>query len=498
MTIEQAYYFSVALINLVFAFAGTRVKELDHRSNSIIYFIISFFSYFVSWSIYIFEVGTILESLSAFTSSIFVWAMVIFSCKRALIKVPWFLISGMFVINCCAQIYFISQNEFTYYLHVSAIFLPMAFGSISYTILKIKKNRYPSDSIVGYAFLLMMMIIISRSILLETSPELFARSTMYTQIIWPAFCSIVGIYTLFSYTEEAQYRLEKDSHTDQLTGLSNRRAFDTKLKSYLNSFSKTTNVGILIYLDLDGFKPINDQYGHYVGDQVLVELGARLSTLCQKGEVVARLGGDEFAVLIMDTNDTQVETRISAQKFSLRIQRVLKNPIITQGLILQVNCCIGIHLLTPTGQTAHIALTEADNAMYHSKKSQRGSITFSNDIANENYGVIKIGINEIDKDHQEIDDLIQSLLNKNDNFSVHIPKLKTRLEQHFHTEQQVSERLGLNMTRDHITQHEEIIKRLDECSQLNDVNSAHEYITNIYKQIERHAREYDRELIQDT
>ncbi|MDB1124931.1 hypothetical protein [Vibrio algarum] len=88
MSIEQAYFFSVALINLVFALAGARVKELENRANSIIYFMLSFFAYFVSWFIYVFEVNTLLEMLSALSSTIFVWGMVIFGCKRTETKVP--------------------------------------------------------------------------------------------------------------------------------------------------------------------------------------------------------------------------------------------------------------------------------------------------------------------------------------------------------------------------------------------------------------------------
>ena len=495
MAIEQAYFFSVALINLVFAFAATRVKELENRSNSIRFFMIAFFAYFVSWFIYVFEVGTMLEITSAFTSTIFVWAMVIFACKRTATKVPWLLIIGLFSLNCAAQLYFILQSDLTYYLHISGVFLPVAFGSISYMFLRLKTVRYPSDSVVGYAFLFMAFVIMSRSILMEVSPELFSQSSIYSQIIWPAFCAVIGVFALLSYTEEIQSKLEKESNTDQLTGIYNRRMFDSKLKHVLGKLIQHNHVGALIYLDLDGFKPINDRFGHYVGDTVLVELGSRLQHRCQFNEVVARLGGDEFAILIVNAGSSLDEAESHAQKVAQQIQQLVKNPINTHGLVLQVDCSVGIHMLSPNSQSAHIALREADNAMYRSKKSQRGSITFSSETPKANYSIAKIGIDEIDEDHQLLDDLIQTVHNNHRDFTDFRSLFKQQMKQHFQNEVKVSKRLGLNMTSEHIQQHAQIIKSLNELSSLADEDSVHEYLAIVHKILETHALEFDRALV---
>lgn len=494
MSIEQAYFFSVALINLVFAFAGTRVKALKIRDHSIIFFMISFFAYFVSWFIYVFEISTILEMISAFASTVFVWGMVLFGCKRTEANVPLVLIISLFSINCAAQFYFIQHNNLTYYLHISGLFLPLAFGSISYMFLKVKKKRYPSDKIVGYAFLIMSFIIVGRSMLMELAPDLFARSSMYSQIIWPAFCSVVGVFTLLSYTEEVQHKLELESHTDQLTGIHNRRKFDDRLEKTINALSVTNYIGTLIYLDLDGFKPINDRYGHPIGDNVLVEISARLKNNCQPNQFIARLGGDEFAIITFNLGYELEEAKHQAIDIAHDIQQLINKPIYTQGLTLQVDCSIGIHMLLPNSKSAHDALREADNAMYLSKKEKRGSIHFSNTATTRGYGFAKVGITDIDEEHQLLDDLIQSLRDGHHDFSSVKSIVEERIKKHFNNEVEVSNKLGLNLTEEHMKHHFEIMTLLNELSDISDKETAQEYLSSVQNILQDHALKFDSSL----
>ncbi|MDB1124932.1 GGDEF domain-containing protein [Vibrio algarum] len=331
---------------------------------------------------------------------------------------------------------------------------------------------------------------------MEISPDLFARSSMYSQIIWPAFCSIIGVFTLLSYTEEVQDKLALESHTDQLTGIHNRRMFDNQLKHTIETLSQTKSIGTLIYLDLDGFKPINDRYGHYVGDKVLVELSARLKKMCCSGQIVARLGGDEFAIIIYDLGSQIDEAQNKANDIAQNIQQLIKEPIHTHGLILQVDCSIGVHMLLPTSPGAHVALREADNAMYLSKNTKRGSISFSNTAPKTNYNIAKIGITEIDEEHQLLDDLLQSLRDGNYDFSAVKALVEERIKQHFNNEVEVSNKLGLNMTEEHIQHHIEVMSTIGELSDVSDKDSAHEYLTSIHKTLEDHALKFDCSLIE--
>ncbi|MDV7103808.1 diguanylate cyclase [Vibrio sp. TH_r3] len=494
MNLEQAYFCSVALVNLVFAFAGTQIKKIDKSSRSIIYFVVSFFANFVSWFIYVFEVTELLEILSAITSTTFIWGMVLFACSRTLTQTPWAIIAACFSLNCAAQLYFITQGTLIQYLHISSLFVPIAFWSISFMFLKLKKNRHPSDYIIAYTYVLMAFVIIGRSVLMEASPEIFARSSMYSQIIWPAFSAIIGVFVLLSYTEEAQTKLKIESNTDQLTNIYNRRKFDTKLKELVEDLATTNQFGALIYLDLDGFKPINDQYGHYIGDKVLIELADRLNKLCRNDDTVARLGGDEFAVLATNVSGPIDNAKLTTKQIAIKIQNVIKQPIVTHGLTLQVDCSIGVHVIQADLHSAHSVLLAADNAMYNSKNVKRGSITFSDEYSNAKYSLLTIGIDEIDQDHQKIDQMIQSMVDAPQNIKTEIPKLIELVRQHFQNEVNVSKQFKLNMTAEHIEQHKTILQQLELCLPQDDESIVLASLTEIYKRIENHALQFDSTL----
>jgi diguanylate cyclase (GGDEF)-like protein len=375
MSIEQAYFLSVALINLVFSFAGTRVQ--DQNSNSIQYFMISFLAYFVSWFVYVLEMNLLLELIGAISASIFVWGMVVFAAKRCEVRFSWSLPITLFVFQCVCQFYAISQADLTTYLHVSAIFLPFAFFAIAYMFLKLKVERHPSDAVLGYAFIVMAIIIVGRSILLETSPEWFSRSSLYTQIIWPAFCTIVGVFSLLSYTEEAQMRLQEESNTDHLTGLANRRRFEEALVKCLVHLNRSNYYAALVYFDLDKFKPINDHYGHSIGDIVLNKIGQRIKTASRNDELAARLGGDEFALLLTHGCDSYSDMKQQAEAAALRLQDLINAPMMCDKHEIRVTSSIGIHIIEPNSASSGMVLTAADNAMYRSKATKPGTIVFS-------------------------------------------------------------------------------------------------------------------------
>lgn len=379
MSIEQAYFLSVALINLVFSFAGTRVQ--DQNSNSILYFMISFLAYFVSWFVYVLEMNTLLELVGAISASMFVWGMVVFATKRCEVRFSWYWPISLFVLQCSFQFYAILQADLTTYLHVSAFFLPIAFFAIAFMFLKLKVERHPSDAILGYAFIVMALIVDGRSILLETSPEWFSRSSLYTQIIWPAFCTTVGVFSLLSYTEEAQQRLQEESNTDYLTGLANRRRFEEGLVACLAHLKRSDYYAALVYFDLDKFKPINDHYGHAIGDVVLNQIGHRIKSASRSDELAARLGGDEFAILLTQGCDSYSKMKQQAETLALRIQDLINAPIKYNQHEIQVNSSIGIHIIEPNSPNSTMVLTAADNAMYRSKATNPGTIVFSSPVA---------------------------------------------------------------------------------------------------------------------
>lgn len=150
------------------------------------------------------------------------------------------------------------------------------------------------------------------------------------------------------------------SRTDDLTGLPNRR----RLLSEIESFSKTE--GALLLLDLDQFKPVNDQYGHEIGNQVLQQVAERFSRSLPTGAVLARLGGDEFAVLLSGEYEKTLEAAYA-------LRATLTYPFTIEGHSISIGVSIG-HAQND-GSTQ--ILERADAAMYEAKKSGVGVVQAS-------------------------------------------------------------------------------------------------------------------------
>jgi diguanylate cyclase (GGDEF)-like protein len=369
MTTEQAYFFTVALINLVLAFSGTRISDPDGKQKSILFFIIAFTSNFLSWFLYIFDINTVLKIVSATLSSVFIWGMVVFSYKRCEYPLPRTLISTIFLINCFALGYFTYTDQLYLALHVSALFVPVAFCIIGYLFLNIKKHRNPSDAILAYAFFCMALVVAARSLLLKFSPELFSATIVSSQVIWPAFSVISGVFALLSFTEEAQLKLRKESNTDQLTGLANRRSMDQILTAEWARADRYQRPLALVMLDVDFFKNYNDHYGHQAGDDRLKEVAKLLLQSGQRaGEVAVRYGGEEFLLILPDTD--VAAARLLAEK---TCSSVAKSEIPHQYSLLGIlTLSAGVAVVSNNNyKNIGELLRAADSALYQAKSSGR-------------------------------------------------------------------------------------------------------------------------------
>ncbi|WP_204843195.1 putative bifunctional diguanylate cyclase/phosphodiesterase [Saccharothrix algeriensis] len=158
-----------------------------------------------------------------------------------------------------------------------------------------------------------------------------------------------------------QNRLRYQALHDPLTGLPNRALFLERLGRVFNNRARR-RVG-LCYLDLDGFKVINDSLGHDIGDQLLVEVGRRLDhSVSGDGKLVARMGGDEFVILVEGSRDTQDIVNVAD-----RVLRELESPIRIGGHELTVSASIGIVERALTGTTAADLMRDADITLYWAK-----------------------------------------------------------------------------------------------------------------------------------
>ncbi len=162
--------------------------------------------------------------------------------------------------------------------------------------------------------------------------------------------------------EEIAERFTRDALHDPLTGLANRALFLDRLQHALSSTGRHRLPLATIVMDLDGFKEINDSYGHAVGDELLCAVAKRLTEAVRSIDTVARLGGDEFAILIEDVDETGRDLVLK------RIKGALDAPFLIQGLPRQVGGSIGVVLSRGNIDTPSDMLRRADMAMYAAKR----------------------------------------------------------------------------------------------------------------------------------
>ena len=160
-----------------------------------------------------------------------------------------------------------------------------------------------------------------------------------------------------------QRRLEDLAHRDELTGLPNRRALMSALDGRLAGRQPTS----VIFLDLDGFKGVNDRHGHDVGDALLQAFGARLVGIVRDGDFVARLAGDEFVVIALPEHSRTLADRIVHE---------LAQPYVLDSRTVTVGVSAGITNFDWTGslQQAETLLQQADQAMYEAKRRGKGQV----------------------------------------------------------------------------------------------------------------------------
>ncbi len=161
----------------------------------------------------------------------------------------------------------------------------------------------------------------------------------------------------------AQEELRQQAMHDVLTGLPNRRLFFDRLNQALKRSRRDKNSVALLYVDLDGFKQVNDSFGHDVGDGLLKKVSETLMTCIREGDTLARLGGDEFCAIL-----SHIETDDDATVVAVRIVNALKKDFNIENRSCRIGASIGISITPTDGETSAELLKNADSAMYAVKK----------------------------------------------------------------------------------------------------------------------------------
>lgn len=185
---------------------------------------------------------------------------------------------------------------------------------------------------------------------------------------------IVGSGTDITERKKLEVELEKSANYDMLTGLPNRRLFFERLDQMVLENARDKTQFALLFIDLDEFKEINDNYGHEVGDKVLITVGKRLLESIRKSDTVARMGGDEFTVLLRQVKDKKGIDHV-VKKIQTSLRKVMQ--------IGDVKCCvdssIGAVIYPDNGEDSEALLRNADASMYNIKRDQKARLSFFKD-----------------------------------------------------------------------------------------------------------------------
>ncbi len=181
----------------------------------------------------------------------------------------------------------------------------------------------------------------------------------------------IGIFSDISQLKMHDAELHRIAHFDVLTGIPNRRLLADRLEQAIVRAMRSGKSMAVCYLDLDGFKPINDQYGHDVGDQLLVTITARLRGVLRTDDTLARLGGDEFVLLLTDLE--QIE---EIQLVLDRVLAVVSAPLLIDEALVKVSASIGVTIYPSDDSGADSLLRHADQAMYRAKEAGRNCYHF--------------------------------------------------------------------------------------------------------------------------
>lgn len=184
----------------------------------------------------------------------------------------------------------------------------------------------------------------------------------------------VGMVWRFRDITEAKRQEEIirfQAHHDALTNLPNRTLFGDRLSHALRKITRTEGKLSVFYLDLDGFKTINDSLGHIVGDKLLVQVAKRLSDVLRDDDTVGRMGGDEFTILLEDVLGHAHVVRLAE-----RVIEVFRTPFVLDGQELYITTSIGVAVYPGDGQTEELLLRNADIAMYKAKDQGRNNYHF--------------------------------------------------------------------------------------------------------------------------
>jgi len=207
----------------------------------------------------------------------------------------------------------------------------------------------------------------------------YSEAVLDTALLAVLSAPAIYIWVIKPFVDAQDEALAQISHlalTDPVTQLANRRLISTHLEKLITGSVRHKDYGAVLLIDLDGFKLVNDNYGHEAGDALLVEIAKRLQSIVRSEDIVGRLGGDEFIVLLHRLGGDERLAHDGALRVADTLIKKISETFDFSGKTLQVGASIGIRLLGFEEQDTETAIRQADRAMYRAKEAGRGCAVF--------------------------------------------------------------------------------------------------------------------------
>ncbi|MET3130662.1 diguanylate cyclase (GGDEF)-like protein/PAS domain S-box-containing protein [Oxalobacteraceae bacterium GrIS 1.11] len=220
----------------------------------------------------------------------------------------------------------------------------------------------------------------------------------------------VALFTDITHMKQYLEQIERVAHYDALTGLPNRVLLAERMRHDIAQCQRRKQSLAVLYLDLDGFKGVNDHHGHEVGDALLIALAQRLQHALREGDTMARIGGDEFVAVLVDLERPQDCEPVLARLLQAAATKVQIGP-----LALQVSASIGVTLYPQDGADADVLMRHADQAMYLAKQGGKNR-----------YHLFDVGRDEAARSHREQLEQIRAALAHDEFVLYYQPKVNMR------------------------------------------------------------------------
>ena len=203
----------------------------------------------------------------------------------------------------------------------------------------------------------------------EIYASLLSISTVYDE--QHGTQNYIAFFSDITYMKDYEQELKQMAHYDVLTGLLSRSLLEDRLQQAIAQSQRSKTLVAIAYIDLDGFKEVNDRYGHAAGDELLVLTAQRMKSVLRGVDSLVRIGGDEFVAIL-----TNVDNEEDSEQILNRMLQAVAEDALVGNTVMQISASIGVTICQDSAQDIDALVSEADYAMYKAKQSGKNGICF--------------------------------------------------------------------------------------------------------------------------